>query len=96
MAVEGNVLVGVRGFAVDIKAESAVRVADDGDIKHGNPAVLLSLFSPLDVWVNGNEVIVEWLDVVIVNGDESIVGFPEPEEDDLIGMDGVVTSMVIG
>ena len=76
MAVPRDVLVGVSGFAVDIKVESGIRVVDDSNIQHGNFATLLDLFSPLDVWVNGVEVVVEWLDVVVANGSESIVGFP--------------------
>ena len=96
MTVEGNVLVGVRGFAVDIKVERAITIADDIDIQHGNVTIFLDLFRPFDVWVNGIEVSVKWLYVVIANGCESIVGFPEPEEDYLVGADGVVPSRVIG
>ena len=36
-------LVGVGGLAVDVKVECAVRIADDSDVKHGNPASLLDL-----------------------------------------------------
>ena len=51
MAVKGNVLVCVRGFAIDIKVEGSVCIAYDGDIKHGNASVLLDLFCPFDVGV---------------------------------------------
>ena len=53
---------------------------DDGDIKHGNFAIAFDFFCPLDVWVNAVEIVVEWLNVVIVNGDKGIVDFPVPEE----------------
>ena len=59
VAIPGDVLVCVGGFAIDVEVESAIRVVDDGDIQHGNFATLLNLFRPLDVWVNGVEEIVE-------------------------------------
>ena len=77
MAGVVNVLVCVCGLAVDIKAECAVRIVNDCDIQHGNPAVLLNFPCPFDVWVHGVDVIVEWLYVVIVDGYECVVGFPQ-------------------
>ena len=78
VAVPWNVLVCVRGFAIDVEVKSAVGIVDDGDIKHSNSAVFFDFLGPLDVRVNGVEVIVKWLNVVVVNIDESIVGLPNP------------------
>ena len=96
VAVEWNVLVGVRGFAVDVKVEGAVGVVDDGDIKHGYATIFFDFLSPLDVRVNGVEVIVEWLNVVVVNGDKCVVGFSKPKKDEIAGTGGIVASRVIG
>ena len=96
MTIPGDVLVCVGGFAVDVEVESAIRVVDDCNIQHGNFATLLDLFSPLDVWVNGVEIIVEWLNVLVVYCNNCVVGFPIPEEDELTGTDGIVTSWVVG
>ena len=96
MTVKCNVLVGVCGLAIDVEVERAVRIANDGDIKHSNSSVLLNFFGPLYARVNGIEVIVEWLNVVVVNGGDGVVGFPEPEEDGLTGTDGVVASGILG
>ena len=71
-------------------------LVDDGNIQHGNFASLLDLFCPLDVWVNGVEVIVEWLNVVVVHSDKCVVGFPVPEENELTGTDGIVASGIVG
>ena len=79
VAVKWNVLVGVRGFAIDVKVEGAVGVVDDGDIKHGYASIFFDFLCPLDVRVNGVKKVVEWLDVVIVNGYECVVGFSQPE-----------------
>ena len=59
VAIPRDVLVGVGGFAIDVKIESAIRVVDDMHIQHGNFATLLDFFGPLDVWVNGVEVVME-------------------------------------
>ena len=96
MAVEVNILVCVCGLAIDVKIECAVGVVDDGDVQHGDAAILLDLFGPLDVGMNGVEIVVQWLDVVVVYGDESVVGFSQPEENDVTGRDGIVTSGVLG
>ena len=85
VAVECNVLVGMGWFAIDIKVESTVRIVNDIDIKHGNPAIFFDFFCPFYVWVNAVEIVVEGLDVVVVNGCESVVGFPEPREDHITG-----------
>ena len=63
VAVKGYVLVGVRGFAIDIKAERAIKIVDDCDIQHGNLAILLDFNSPFDIRVDGVEVVV-WIVVV--------------------------------
>ena len=94
MAVEVNILVCVCGLAIDVKIECAVGVVDDGDVQHGDATILLDLFGPLDVGMNGVEIVVQWLDVVVVYGDESVVGFSQPEENDVTGRDGIVTSGV--
>ena len=96
VAIPRDVLVGVCGFTIDVKIECAIRVVDDGDIQHGNFATLLNFFCPLDVWVNGVKVVVEWLDVLVVYGNECVVGFPKPEENKLTGTDGNVASWVVG
>ena len=75
--MEVDVLVGVCGLAIDVEVERAVRIANDGDIKHSNSSILLNFFGPLYVGVNGIEVIVEWLNVVVVNGGDGVVGFSE-------------------
>ena len=69
MAVEWDILISVGGFAVDVEAEGAIRIVYDQNIQHGDAAVLLNLDGPLDVWVNGVEVIVEWMDVVVDHND---------------------------
>ena len=51
MAVKGDVLICVRGFAIDIEVEGSVRIAYDGDIKHRNASILLDLFGPFNVGV---------------------------------------------
>ena len=48
MAVKRYVLVGVGGFAVDIKMESAVEIMDDSDVEHCYPSILLDLFCPFE------------------------------------------------
>ena len=96
VAVKRNVLVGVCGLAVDIEIESAIRVVDDGYIQHGNFATLLDFFGPLDVWVNGVEIIVEWLNVLVVDCNKCVIGLPVPEENKLTGTDGIVASWVVG
>ena len=47
VAVECNVLVIMGGFVIDIKVEIAVRIANDIDIKHGNPVVFFDFFCSL-------------------------------------------------
>ena len=79
MAVKGNILVGMGGFAVT-----------------SSMAILLDLFRQLDVRVNGIEVVVEWLDVAVVYGNENVVGFPQPEENDIAGTGGIVASGILG
>ena len=91
-----NVLVCVRRFPVNVKVEGTVGFLDDGDIKHGNASVFLHFFRPPDVRVDGVEMVVQALDVVVVDGHERIVGFSEPEENDFTGVDVVVTSGIAG
>ena len=69
---------------------------DDGYVKHSNPSVFFDFFCPVDVRVDGVEIVVEALDVVVVDGNDGVVGFSEPEKDNLTGRDGIVTSRVIG
>ena len=96
VTVPRDVLICVSGFAIDVKVESPIRVVDDGNIQHGNFATLLNFFCPLHVWVNGVEVIVEWVNVVVVDCNKCVVGFPVPEEYELTGTDGIVASWVVG
>ena len=69
---------------------------DDVDIKHGDSAVFFDFFGPLNVGMDGIEVCVEWLYVVVANCYESVIRFPQPKQDELAGMDVFVTSRVIG
>ena len=96
VTVKGDVLVGVGRFAINVKIETTIVIVNDGDIKHGNLAIFLDFFRPFDVGVNGIEVVVECLDVVIVNGYDSIVGLSQPEQNDVTGTGGAVTSGVVG
>ena len=77
----------MRGFAVDIEIERAVRVMNDVDVKHRNPAVLFDFYCPFYVWVYGVDVGVKWANVVVVDGCDGVVGFPVPEEYDVTGRD---------
>ena len=83
VAVEWNILVCVGGFAIDIKAKRTVGIVDYRDIQHSNLAVLLNFDCPFDVRVDGVEVVVQRMDVVVVNGNECVVGFSQPEEYDV-------------
>ena len=96
MAVKWDVLVGVCGFAVDIKTKRGIRIVNDKDIQHGDPAILLSFDGPFDVGMDGVEVVVEWVDVIFVHCDQCVVGLPQPEENDVTGTDGTVPSGVVG
>ena len=96
MAVEVNILVCVCWLAIDVKVECTVGVADDRDVQHGNATILLDLFGPLDVGMNGVEIVVQWLYVVVVYGNESIVCFSQPEEYDVTGRGGNITSGILG
>ena len=44
----------------------------------------------------GVQVVVQWLDVVVMDGHDGVVGLSEPEEYDVTGCDGAVTSGIIG
>ena len=83
------------GLSVDVEVEGTVGVADDGDIKQSDPIVLLNLFGPLYDGMDGVEVVVEWLDVVVANGGDSVVGFSIPEQNDITGIGVVVASRVV-
>ena len=52
VAVEGDVLVSVCRFAIDIKMEASIRVMDNGDVQHCNASILLYFFRPFDVRVD--------------------------------------------
>ena len=58
VTVEWNILISVGGLAVDVEVEGVVGVADDCDVKHGNPAVLFHFFGPFYVGMDGIEVVV--------------------------------------
>ena len=96
VTIKGDVLVGVGRFAINVKIETTIVIVNDGDIKHGNLAIFLDFFRPFDVRVDGIEVVVQGLDVVVVDGDNSIVGFPKPKQDDITGTDVVIASGVVG
>ena len=53
VAVKCNVLVCVGGFPVNVKAEGAIIVSNDGDVEHGDFAVLLDFPRPFDVRMDG-------------------------------------------
>ena len=96
MAGECDVLVSVSGFSVDVEIERSIRVVNYINVQHRDFPVLLDFFRLLDILVNGVEVVMQWLDVVVANGGDGIVGFSEPEQNDLAGTDVVVTSRIIG
>ena len=58
MTIEWYVLVCVCGLAIDVKTERSVLVADDGYIKHCYSFFFFDFFCPLDVWMNGIEIVV--------------------------------------
>ena len=58
MAVEWYVLVGVGWLAVDIELKCAVWIVNDFHVEHSYMTILLDFLGPLDVWVNGVEVVV--------------------------------------
>ena len=70
-----DVLVCVRRFPVDVKVEGSVGIPDDCDVKHGDSSVFLHFFRPLNVRVDGVEVVMEALNVVVVDGHKRVVGF---------------------
>ena len=64
------------GLAVDIKAKGVVSVAYDCHVQHGNATVVFNLLSPLDVWVNGIEIVVEWLSSLLLSPFSLFFTFP--------------------
>ena len=76
-----NVLVCMCGFAVDVKREAAVGIALDVDVQHVDAAVFLHLLCPLDAGVDVVDVGEEGLKVVLVDGDERVIGLSHPELD---------------
>ena len=83
MGIEWYILVGMGWFPVDIKGQGAGGIAQNGNVKHCNFAVCLYFFSPFDIWMDAVDVCEEWINVVVVDGCEGVVRFPEPEEDDV-------------
>ena len=61
MAVEWDELVGVGWLAVDIEVKCAVWILNDFHVEHSDMTILLDFLGPLDVWVNGVEVVVKGL-----------------------------------
>ena len=96
VAVKVDVLVSVCGFAVNVKVEGAVRIPDDGDIKHSNFAAVLNFFRPLHIGVDRVEILMERLDMVFVDANDGVVGLTVPELDDVAGTDVAVASGIIG
>ena len=79
MAGECDILVGVCRFSVDVEIERSIRVVNYINVQHRDFPVLLDFFRLLDILVNGVEVVMQWLDVVVANGGDGVVGFSEPE-----------------
>ena len=57
---------------------------------------ILPSWSAFVRWMNGIEVVVHRLYVVVVDCNKCIVGLPVPEEDKFAGTDGIVASGVVG
>ena len=76
MTVEWYVLVCVGGFAIDIKVNGTIWITDDFYVQHGNAAILFHFFGPFYGRVDGVEVGVESVDVVVADGCDGVVGFP--------------------
>ena len=70
-------------LSIDVEGERSAGVTGNGDIQHGDGAVYLFLLGPFDVWVYAVDVCKEWCDMVLVDGCDCVVRFPEPEEDDV-------------
>ena len=58
--------------------------------EHGYPAVLLHFNRPLDIRVDGVEACVQGMNVVVADRDKGVVRLPQPEEDDIAGIGGVL------
>ena len=69
---------------------------NDGDVKHSYSAISFNFLGPFDIGVDGFEVVVQGLDVVVVDGKKGIVGFSQPKQDDISRADGVVPSGIVG
>ena len=91
-----DVLARVGGFSVHLEIEVAVLLADDGDVEHVEPPLLLNFHRPLDVRVDAVEVCVEGLYVGLVYGCERVVGFPEPALDGVRCCGAWVLAVVVG
>ena len=96
MAVKWNVLVSMCWLAIYVKVERAIWVVNDCDIEHGYSSFLFDFPSPLNVRMDRIKIGVKGIDVIVVNNDQSVVGFSEPLENDVTGRDGIVTSRIIG
>ena len=96
MTVKWDILVSMGGLAIDVKVESSVRIANDLYVKHGDTAVLFDFFCPFYAGVDGVEVCVEGVYVVVADGSDCVIGLPVPEENDVTGTDVVVTCGVFG
>ena len=83
MGIEWYVLIGMGRFPIDVKGQGAGGIAQNSDVEHCYFAVGLHFFRPLDIWMDVVDVCEEWIYVVIVDGCDGIVCFPEPEEDDI-------------
>ena len=68
VAVKWYVLVCVCRFAIDVEVERPILVADDSPIQHRYPPLLLHFLGPLNVWMDGVEVVMKRLDMIIANG----------------------------
>ena len=95
MAVKWNVLVGMCGFAVYVEVERAIWVVNDCDIEHSYSSFLFDFPSPLNIGMDRIKVGVKGVNMIIVDNDQSVIGFSEPLENDVTGRDGIVTSRII-
>ena len=74
--MERYVLIGVCGFAIDIKGEASAFGFRDRHIEHGYLTVSFFLFGPFDVWVNAVDECEKRCNVVFVDGCDGVVRFP--------------------
>ena len=81
MRAEMYILVSMSRFSVDIEGEFAGGAFRDADIQHVDDSVSFLLFRPFDVRVKAVDECEESVGVILVDGDQSVIRFTQPEED---------------